>query len=284
VNVAEMVNGIPHAALRGAVLGYRGFDITHTTPIRRLEAPAGVMTMVIAFGDPHRVTGVADARRDGVYASMVAGMQTSAAIGQVLGRHVHGLQVTLTPLGAYRVFAVPMGELAHRITHLGDLLGPASGSLVDRLASCPSWGARFALLDKVLTARLLDGPQCSPEVAWAWEYLRRTGGGASVRDLLDETGWSRRHLERRFREQAGLTPKSLARVTRLHEALRLQETGMPWADVAAIAGYHDQPHFDHDFKAMMGRTPTQFRTDRATPSVVPLDRVPGRVTSAVIPA
>lgn len=97
------------------------------------------------------------------------------------------------------------------------------------------------------------------------------------------TGWSRRHLERHFRCQTGLTPKGAAQVMRLQAALRLKEAGASWADAAAQAGYHDQPHFDRTFKAMTGRTPSAFRADRTAASPHDAqDFVPGQVTGAIL--
>ncbi|MEU9449389.1 helix-turn-helix domain-containing protein [Streptomyces sp. NPDC048277] len=104
-----------------------------------------------------------------------------------------------------------------------------------------------------------------------------------MEELAARTGWSRRHLERRFHLQTGLTPKGAAQVMRLQNALRLKETGAPWAMAAAQAGYHDQPHFDRTFKAMTGRTPTRFRADRTAASGQDAqDFVSGRVTSAIL--
>ncbi|MFE2699968.1 hypothetical protein [Streptomyces mirabilis] len=48
-----------------------------------------------------------------------------------------------------------------------------------------------------------------------------------MRELASSTGWSRRHLERWFREQIGPTPKGAAQVLRIQPALRLKRAGMP---------------------------------------------------------
>ena len=46
-------------------------------------------------------------------------------------------------------------------------------------------------------------------------------GQARVEPLMDETGWSRRHVTERFRRQLGITPKAYARLLRFQHATAL---------------------------------------------------------------
>lgn len=244
--------------------------------------PDGVVKVMLGFGEPLRML---DAVRPSAVvrgASLVNAVRTTAAVGEHSGL-LHGVTVLLTPLGAYRIFAVPMAEWADHPLDVVDLLGTGAGSLLQRLAECREWGARFDLLDTVLLARLRAGPRLSPEVVWAWRAVRRSQGTVPVAELAAATGWSRRHLERRFLEQVGLAPKRLAQVVRLQRALRLQEDGMSWAQVAAAAEYHDEPHFDRTFKSMIGCTPGRFRVDRAHSAAKdPLDFLPGHITGLLL--
>ncbi|WP_141726560.1 helix-turn-helix domain-containing protein, partial [Actinacidiphila rubida] len=50
---------------------------------------------------------------------------------------------------------------------------------------------------------------------------------------------------------------------------------------AAACGFYDQAHLHRDFKAMTGCTPREFLARRST-SGRPVDRMPGRVTSALV--
>jgi transcriptional regulator GlxA family with amidase domain len=111
------------------------------------------------------------------------------------------------------------------------------------------------------------------------------GSAAPIRPaaLAAGLGWSVRHLERRFEQQVGVPPRSVAQIARLQRALHLQEQGLSWALVATMAGFYDQPHLDRTFRVMIGCTPAQFRADRAmTAPEVPVDRAPGQITSVVL--
>jgi AraC-like DNA-binding protein len=278
----ELRCGVPGPELRGSVLGYRGFRFGAQALRRRLVVPDGIVKVVLGFGGPLQMVDAVDPRRVRSARSLANGLGTTATVGRHRGR-VYGVTVLMTPLAAYRIFAVPMDEWAELAPDPADLLGRAADLLTERLAGCPDWPSRFALLDRFLAARLRAGPRNAPEVGWAWRELQRTAGRLRVEGLAAGAGWSRRHLDRRFREQIGPSPKAVAQILRLQQALRLQRRGMPWAQAASGAGYHDQPHFDRTFKAMIGCTPTRFDAGRSAGDPAgSLDFLPGQVTGILL--
>jgi AraC-like DNA-binding protein len=286
-NEFESVRRRPARPLTGLVIGYHGYLIDLTRPRVRLEIPCGTVTALIVFEGGLRLhragPGAATARTHG---SLVSGLRTTATIGEHAGR-LHGIEITLSPLGAYRLLGIPMSHLTDSFADLVEILGPSSASLVDRLHSLPHWADRFDLLDAVLTARLegprSSSPQVSPQVRQALWQLRRTPPPGGLRTIAEEIGWSERHLRTRFHEEVGLPPKAMARVLRLQRALRLQLQGHDTAQVAALGGFHDQAHLANEFKAMTGHTLSQFTRHRsALPPGSPVDRLPGRVTSLLL--
>ena len=77
--------------------------------------------------------------------------------------------------------------------------------------------------------------------------------------LADELGWSRRHLAATVRQELGMAPKPLARLLRFEGALQRLRAGADLADAALDSGYYDQAHFNRDFRAFAGVTPTEYR-------------------------
>ncbi|GAA1251075.1 AraC family transcriptional regulator [Streptomyces javensis] len=278
----ELITRKPGAAVREHVLGYRGFRFGARQPRCRLLVPDGVVKVMLGFGEPVRIADAVDPRQSVTGTSMINGLRATATLGEHTGQ-LSGVTVMLTPIAAFRFFGMPMAELAERNLDPADLLGREAGRLLCRLSECRDWTARFALLDGVFAARAQAGPECAPEVVWTWRRLGRTHGRIRVGELVTETGWSRRRLERRFREQVGLPPKQFAQVLRLQEALRLQDGGLPWAEAAALAGYYDQAHFTRAFKDRVGCTPGRFGTRRASSKPGdPLDFLPDQVTSVLL--
>ncbi|WP_234440649.1 AraC family transcriptional regulator [Streptomyces rimosus] len=77
-------------------------------------------------------------------------------------------------------------------------------------------------------------------------------GGRSVAEVARTVGVGERQLHRRCLTAFGYGPKTLGRVLRLVRALELARGGMPYADVAARAGYADQAHLAREVKALTG--------------------------------
>ena len=70
--------------------------------------------------------------------------------------------------------------------------------------------------------------------------------------IAGSVGMSERQLHRRCVAAFGYGPKMLARVLRMHRALRAARGGIPFVDVAARSGYADQAHMARDVKALAG--------------------------------
>ncbi|SDS10380.1 AraC-type DNA-binding protein [Friedmanniella luteola] len=91
--------------------------------------------------------------------------------------------------------------------------------------------------------------------------LRSLDAGAPVGVVVERFGTTAKPFIRRFRAATGLTPKTYARLRRLQRVLHsLPPDGrVDWSRIAADQGYHDQSHLIHDFKAITGLTPSQYR-------------------------
>jgi AraC-like DNA-binding protein len=233
-----------------------GFSKAVAVPMRRRELPSRHVTLMISFGDHLAIVGDDDGRRN--VGSFVSGLQSESVVTERVG-HQHGMHVELNPLAAYSLFGLPMHSMTNALVDLPAVLGGGSAELVERLAGARSWPQRFALLRAALAVRMTRGPEPTAAVGWAWHRLRATNGSVRIAELVQQSGFSHRHLVARFREEVGMTPKSLARVLRFEHSLTLlRQTGTPLADVAAAAGYYDQAHLNRDFRALAGFAPGQF--------------------------
>ncbi|MFC6880269.1 MULTISPECIES: AraC family transcriptional regulator [Actinomadura] len=99
-------------------------------------------------------------------------------------------------------------------------------------------------------------------VARAHEILReRLLNPPSLEELAAETGARPFTLLRSFREAYGLPPHAFVTQSRVRNARRLLERGLPPAEVAAAVGFFDQAHLTRHFRRMVGVTPGAYQRD-----------------------
>ncbi|UMP04643.1 helix-turn-helix domain-containing protein [Amycolatopsis sp. EV170708-02-1] len=242
----ERVLGWPRPALTAHVSSYIAHDLPDAGANSWRITPLSVLTWVIDFDAPDRGADVPD--------SPVLGLRDRPLRVEQAGAS-RGVVVTLTPLGSYALFGIPLRELTNSVVAASDLL--SVGPLTGRLAEAADWPERFRLLDEYLAARLARGPALAAPVRHAWDRL--SAGPVRVAALADEIGWSRQHLNARFREQIGLSPRTAGRIARLNRVLALVDraTSRSWAEVAYLGGYSDQAHLVREFRALTGYSPTE---------------------------
>ncbi|MFJ6937801.1 helix-turn-helix domain-containing protein [Streptomyces sp. NPDC101132] len=251
----QLTSARPCTGLREGVWGYEGFHRPGSAPRERLHLPTTAVSLVLPLEG--RLEPSAPAARMPAGAPLLAGPRTESLTLRY-GAGARGVRVLLAPWAAHALTGGPMDRLAGRVVPAGELLGPLAGRLTAVLADAPHWAGSCALLDEALSRLLPGRPEPAPPVLRAWRALVRSRGTLPVAELAREAGWCRSQLGRRFQAQVGLTPKAVARVLRLREAVRLLGAGEPVATVAVAAGFHDQAHFAREFKAMTGHTPRRF--------------------------
>ncbi|MCQ4041048.1 helix-turn-helix domain-containing protein [Streptantibioticus rubrisoli] len=276
-----LVFGEPDPRLRGYVLSYTG--IRNAGPdapyAQRVPPECGVMlTVSLSGASPGRVNAA-----QGPAALPVVGVTGLHDSFYVVDRRATSgstLLVALTPPGAYALFGVAMHALANTHVALSDLMGRRADRLAERLAGARTWHERFAVLDEVLVPGCTHGRTPDKSLVLAWQRIARTHGRLRIGQLVDEIGCSPRHLEKKFGEQTGLPPKTVARIWRFQRAAHLLLTApeQSIAQVAHVCGYTDQAHLNRDFRILAGCTPTrlvgprgpgQIRSMAATSSGLP---------------
>jgi AraC-like DNA-binding protein len=241
----------------GMVREYVGYEEWTSGDFLRREVARCGVALILGFGDAMDVfdgeigPGVRRLR------AFVVGNQTRSSMTGLAG-HQLGVQVEMTAAGALALLG-DVEAYTDGVVSLDDALGAEGARLLEQLADAPSWEQRLSLLDRSFAA--CEVPTVSPEVRWLRRELAESMGRARVEPLMDETGWSRRHVTERFRRQLGITPKAYARLLRFQHATALlmeQPTSRTVADVAMEAGYYDQSHLARDFAALAGMTPTTY--------------------------
>lgn len=248
-----------HPGLREFVASHSGYTQRVLSPGRHATAATHMFPLVVSLEGRHSISpSGADAT---VVDSFVAGIYPRPV--WVEATAFRGIQVDLTPLGAYGLLGSGAGELAERTSSLDAALNKRGRELVERIGNASSWAERLAEVERILLAWFDEAPRPSREVTLAWYSIVSGRGRRPIQDVARATGWSRSHLGRRMREQLGVSPKQLSRLVRFRHALDMIRAAQhPLAEIAVAAGYYDQAHMNVDFREFTARSPGSFLPSR----------------------
>jgi AraC-like DNA-binding protein len=166
--------------------------------------------------------------------------------------------------GAYPFLRLPFGELHNTHVSLETLWGRAAAIRVrDQLLEARTPQAKALVLQHALLAIAAGRPERHPAVAHALNEFHSMPDAKRISTVTGELGISPRHFIDLFRSEVGLTPKLFCRIRRFQQVLRQIRTGaqIRWSNVALEAGYFDQAHFIHDFRAFSGINPSAYVSD-----------------------
>jgi AraC-like DNA-binding protein len=252
----EMAHSAPDPRLAPYVIRYCDYDERTGSFVRRRELPGARVVAIMNLGEPIRVRapeGAWATHSDGFF----AGLHDTYAITETRGAQ-RGVQIDLTPVGAYVLLRLPMHHLTGRVVGLDDLLDRPGRTLHEQLADATGCERRFDLLDAFFLDRLDEAFSPVPSITRALTRLHASRGNVSIRSLTDELGCSRRHLNDGFKEHVGVPPKTLARILRFNRAVELMPTALSWTEISLTCGYYDQAHMVRDFNQFAGSSPTEF--------------------------
>jgi AraC-like DNA-binding protein len=164
------------------------------------------------------------------------------------------------PGGAYPFLQLPLSELNGQVVPLDAIWGNYAAEIRERLSAAPTIRAGFDLLERLLLARLREPPYGLEVVRYAIVEIARHQGALSIQALSDHVGISQNHLDTQFKRLVGIPPKKLTRFYRFGQVLRSIDPVQPvdWTRIAHEYGFYDQSHFNKDFVAFTGHSPTEY--------------------------
>ena len=218
---------------------------------------AGILEFIL--GDAIRVTYAGSHAEKSARGAVLIGMQTFRRATLQMSGHVDTFAVLFQPTGLFRLFSVPMPEMADRDEAAEAVLGPGIRAMEDRLAACRTFEERVTAMNRCLLRYLPAGRPLDPVAAAATQILR-SPASASIPALAAFSGLGQRQFERRFAAQVGINPKLFACIARFEAVMdrMTRSSGTSWTNAAHRFGYHDQMHLVHDIGRFTGETPTKI--------------------------
>jgi helix-turn-helix protein/uncharacterized protein DUF6597 len=253
------VSRVPRPPLDGLIDDL--YYLEGVPPYARLTLPPmPAALLIVNLGAQFRIRGGTDIETAEYADGCVVTMPTRALeFGYPL--RTRSVGVHFKPWGLVPFMPMPAAELCDRPVTVEQVWGrPAIAELRGRLATADGPHEMLTLLEEELMRRLCETAA-----------LGRAGPPYEQRHRSEQRGGGGRRPERgsrcqqhssgtRFKELIGVTPKRLARNYRFAATVFAINPAGPidWGDLAAGAGYFDQAHFGHEFRAFTGLTPTRY--------------------------
>jgi AraC-like DNA-binding protein len=230
--------------------------------------PDGCVEIVLNFGERFR-RHHENGRVERQSRALIAGQITRSIAIEPEGT-IDLVGIRFQPWGAapfLRVSADMMRDRMFELSEADDL-----GRALDRVGEGDDDASRVALAIGALTERLpraraihSPAPRAAGMVA---------AGTDSVRAVAAALGLTVRTVQQAFRNEVGISPKSLMRIARLQRAVGIARgsPGVTLTRIALDAGYYDHAHLSRDCRDIAGVTPTELLGAPAELTDVFLDR------------
>lgn len=169
--------------------------------------------------------------------------------------------VVFQPNGIHQLLGIPAHEFHDSIIPVEDIFDKKITALQESLFEQNNQ-IRAELLNSFFSS-LIASKTTSNQflIDHSLNFIIKNKGQFSIKQLVEYTGYTERHLERKFKECIGLNPKKFGNVVRLHHFLKLLKDKPDDTNLTTIcydAGFSDQSHLIKDFKKHTGITPTEY--------------------------
>lgn len=201
---------------------------------------------------------------DGAVKSMTASGITGPMIRPMRLKPTGALNlfgICFRPGGSYPFFKIPTHALVDQSPDVSDFWGSEGRRLVERIQDDGlTTESRIEIISVYLSNLLGKKLKDDAAINAAIDFIDHLKGRISVDDLARCLGMSCRHLERKFKERIGMTPKQLCRNIRFKHAYKKIEASHRdnWVGMALACGYYDQAHLINEFKHFTGASPAEF--------------------------
>jgi AraC-like DNA-binding protein len=170
--------------------------------------------------------------------------------------------VVFQPNGINQLLGITSSELRDTIITIDDIFGLEGIELQEKLSEQSTIQERLSLLNHFFKTLEAKKPLSNQLIATAsLDFIFKSKGQFSLKQLVDYTGYTERHIERKFTECVGLNPKKFGNIVKIHGFLKLLKNKSEDTNLTTIsydAGFSDQSHLIREFKKHTGMTPREY--------------------------
>jgi AraC-like DNA-binding protein len=161
---------------------------------------------------------------------------------------------------AYPFLQMPVSEIDNQVVDSDAVFDSAFASYRTQLIEAPTPRRKFQVAENFILQRIRNHFEIHPAVSYVVNEVMRNPSTATIGCIIQQTGYTHKHLLSLFNKYVGLSPKQFVRLTRFqHAVLHIERSKqIDWMQVANDCGYYDQSHFIKDFKEFSGFSPSEY--------------------------
>ncbi|MDX1939547.1 MAG: helix-turn-helix transcriptional regulator [Saprospiraceae bacterium] len=217
--------------------------------------PLGMSELIFQVGEIHQL-GIVDEDGNPFPKAYIEGMMDESVLWQMPGASsIFGAR--LKPEGLIQLFRRPLAYFFNNFVLVEDFFGYDSKILIENIQNAATHRERIAILEYFLISQLKQSKPKHNYFTEAMKKIRSSNGNISIETLSKTLYVCERQLQRAFKVNLGLSPKTYQRIIRFSNTYNsiLQREELNWAELAQQYDYADQAHFIRDFKQFAGATP-----------------------------
>ena len=187
--------------------------------------------------------------------------QQSSALTLQGDKPVTSIGISFTYTGAYSFFGGQLKESKDLVFDFEEIYYRENQILKEKLYNLSDYQSKVDVLQQFLISKLTVPKVQEPIIRELTQTILASQGLISLTELCQQTGWSKRHLNRIFSEIIGQNIKSWSQTIRFKHNYNLLVKGLKESNEAIkdfYLTYYDQSHYIHSFKKITGKTPNQF--------------------------
>lgn len=233
-------------------------DVRDSSLARERIFPDGCMELIFHYGDPfskyYNENATLKQPRSFIHGQLHSFMDVQAN-GKI------GLfSIRFMPQGLHSFLKMSADDLTDHAVPVQEIWGNDGLLLEEKIMEAKSTRQRIQIVEDFLLRHLIVRRSGNDEINYCVRTILNSTELIAIEKLSSEVNMGRRHLERKFIDAVGLSPKLFARISRFQSVLNLIEKNKTSSltTIAYATGFYDQSHFIKDFKEFTGLNPKHY--------------------------